>query len=206
MTPPRLMEQVRSEIRARHYSRRTEISIGSGASSCSMAGGILGSLAHRRSRRFSPGWPSNSAWRHRHRTRLGVPRIVATLLYGAGLRLQECLELRVKDLDFERREITVRCLSHCVRQHHSPILLSFPPGEEPHRPVVGVFTRSAVAMKQALPGAPRHVYLRVPCNDARFWQIFAATGIGSERCRMPTDSRIKTADATARGAYHCKWA
>ena len=38
----------------------------------------------------------------------GVPRIVAMLLYGAGLRLQECLELRVKDLDFERREITAR--------------------------------------------------------------------------------------------------
>lgn len=38
----------------------------------------------------------------------GVPRLVATLLYGAGLRLQECLEVRVKDLDFERREITVR--------------------------------------------------------------------------------------------------
>ena len=38
----------------------------------------------------------------------GVPRLVATLLYGAGLRLQECLELRVKDLDFERGEVTVR--------------------------------------------------------------------------------------------------
>ena len=38
----------------------------------------------------------------------GVPRIVVMLLYGAGLRLQECLELRVKDVDFERREITVR--------------------------------------------------------------------------------------------------
>jgi integron integrase len=39
---------------------------------------------------------------------VGVPRIVAMLLYGAGLRLQECLELRVKDVDFGRREITVR--------------------------------------------------------------------------------------------------
>jgi integron integrase len=38
----------------------------------------------------------------------GVPRIGATLLHGSGLRLQECLELRVKDVDFERREITVR--------------------------------------------------------------------------------------------------
>lgn len=38
----------------------------------------------------------------------GVPRLVVMLLYGAGLRLQECLELRVKDVDFERREMTVR--------------------------------------------------------------------------------------------------
>ena len=35
-------------------------------------------------------------------------RIIATLLYGAGLRLLECLRLRVKDVDFARRQITVR--------------------------------------------------------------------------------------------------
>ncbi len=34
--------------------------------------------------------------------------LVASLLYGAGLRLMEALRLRVKDLDFERKQIMVR--------------------------------------------------------------------------------------------------
>lgn len=38
----------------------------------------------------------------------GTERLVVILLYGAGLRLEECLELRVKDLDFDRQQITVR--------------------------------------------------------------------------------------------------
>jgi len=37
-----------------------------------------------------------------------APWIVVALLYGAGLRLQECLELRVKDVDFDRHEIVVQ--------------------------------------------------------------------------------------------------
>jgi integron integrase len=35
-------------------------------------------------------------------------RLIATLLYGAGMRLMECLRLRVKDIDFTRNEIIVR--------------------------------------------------------------------------------------------------
>lgn len=38
----------------------------------------------------------------------GVTWLMASLLYGAGLRLMECVRLRVKDVDFVRREITVR--------------------------------------------------------------------------------------------------
>ena len=34
--------------------------------------------------------------------------LMATLLYGAGLRLMECCRLRVKDIDFDRNEITIR--------------------------------------------------------------------------------------------------
>ena len=35
-------------------------------------------------------------------------RLMATLLYGAGLRLMECLRLRVKDIDFANNQIVVR--------------------------------------------------------------------------------------------------
>jgi integron integrase len=35
-------------------------------------------------------------------------RLVGLVLYGSGLRLMEALQLRVKDIDLERRELTVR--------------------------------------------------------------------------------------------------
>ncbi len=38
----------------------------------------------------------------------GVTWLMASLLYGAGLRLMECLRLRVQDIDFLRREVMVR--------------------------------------------------------------------------------------------------
>lgn len=39
----------------------------------------------------------------------GRENIMASLLYGSGLRLIECLRLRVKDIDFNQGQITVRC-------------------------------------------------------------------------------------------------
>ena len=38
----------------------------------------------------------------------GVPWLVAALLYGGGLRLNECLELRVKDVDVGSGQLTIR--------------------------------------------------------------------------------------------------
>jgi integron integrase len=39
---------------------------------------------------------------------VGAHRLIAALLYGSGLRLLEGLELRVKDIDFDRHQIVVR--------------------------------------------------------------------------------------------------
>jgi len=38
----------------------------------------------------------------------GTPWLMAALMYGSGVRLRECLRVRVKDLDFQRVELTVR--------------------------------------------------------------------------------------------------
>jgi integron integrase len=38
----------------------------------------------------------------------GTHALMARLLYGTGMRLVECLQLRVKDVDLSRREIVIR--------------------------------------------------------------------------------------------------
>jgi len=38
----------------------------------------------------------------------GENKLIASLLYGAGLRIMEAVRLRVKDIDFAREEITIR--------------------------------------------------------------------------------------------------
>ena len=38
----------------------------------------------------------------------GIPRLMTKILYGSGLRLMECLSLRVKDIDFDNHQIIVR--------------------------------------------------------------------------------------------------
>ena len=50
--------------------------------------------------------------------------LMAQLLYGSGLRLMECIRLRVKDVDFEHREITVRegkGMKDCVTMLPAPV-------------------------------------------------------------------------------------
>lgn len=38
----------------------------------------------------------------------GTPRLIASILYGSGLRLNECLTLRVLDIDIDNKIITIR--------------------------------------------------------------------------------------------------
>lgn len=94
----KLLARVRQALRLRHYSRRTEQVYG-GQVSASTQNQALGALLflYRKVR--------VRAVFERLR---GKELLVAGLLYGSGLRLFEALELRVKDIDFERGEIVIR--------------------------------------------------------------------------------------------------
>ncbi len=109
--PLRLLERVRTRLRLLHYSPRTEEAY------CGWVRRYV--LFHDRRH------PSGELVRAKRGRRLPVvlsvgevrailvgmarvPRICATLLYGSGMRLSECISLRVKDVELDRHEITVR--------------------------------------------------------------------------------------------------
>lgn len=41
----------------------------------------------------------------------GMHRLMAMVIYGGGLRLSECVRLRIKDLDMERGGYNCKCLN-----------------------------------------------------------------------------------------------
>jgi integron integrase len=102
--------------------------------------------------------------------------LMASLMYGAGLRLLECAELRVKDLHFERGELTVRDgKGGKDRVTMLPAALKGPLGE--HLVRVKVQHDADVAAGRgsvAIPGALRTKYPHAPIEWAWQW-VFPAT-------------------------------
>ncbi len=155
---PRLLDQVRAAIRARHYSRRTEksyigwirryilyqkkrhpIEMGEkevgeyltylatsrrvSASTQTQAlsallflyrhvldkelGELKGVVRAKPTRRLPVVLSPEEVYRLM-RELDGTNRLLAMLLYGSGMRLMECMRLRVKDIDFAMNQIVVR--------------------------------------------------------------------------------------------------
>lgn len=68
----------------------------------------IGSYTRARPKRRVPVVLSRSEIRSLLAQLHGIHRLMAALMYGTGMRLMECVRLRVQDLDFEYRQITVR--------------------------------------------------------------------------------------------------
>ena len=114
--------------------------------------------------------------------------LMASLLYGTGMRLMECVRLRVKDVDFSRNEITVRDGKGGKDRHTvlpsslvEPLLRQLERVREWHREdmgagYAGVFLPHALARK----------YVKAPREIA--WQyVFPAPKLSTD----PRDGAIR---------------
>jgi integron integrase len=169
---PRLLDRVRAAIRARHYSRRTEAAYTHLRRDLEWLDGIVRAKRPARlpvvlSRREVVALLSGLR---------GTPWLMASLLYGSGLRLLECCQLRVKDVDFDRCEITVR--DGKGRKDRATL---FP--NRLHGPLAAHLERvsqlHAADLREGagsveLPAALEHKYPRAPWDWAWQW-VFPAT-------------------------------
>ena len=76
--------------------------------------GWLDNLARVKRKQFLPTVLSANEVREVLTKMKGTPKLMAKLIYGTGMRVSECTQLRIKDIDFDLKTITVR-LSHGVR-------------------------------------------------------------------------------------------
>jgi integron integrase len=113
----------------------------------------------------------------------GVPWIVGMILYGGGLRLREALELRVKDVDFERRAISVR-RGKGGKDRMAPLASSVIPRLREHlQEVHAMYLRDRAAGLAGVP-LPDALVRKYPAAATEWpWQwVFPAGRI----CRDPT--------------------
>lgn len=94
---PRLLQQVRDAVRRKHFSPRTE------ATYVHWIKRFI--YFHGKCHPIELGETGVTAFLKKLES---TRWIMAGLLYGAGLRLRECLKLRVKDIDFGYKQIMVR--------------------------------------------------------------------------------------------------
>jgi integron integrase len=109
----------------------------------------------------------------------GVHRLIATLLYGGGLRLLEALRLRVKDVDFGRRQLVVR-EGKGNRDRAAPLPRVAEAPLRRHLERVAQLHREDLARGLAgppLPGGLARKYPNAPSEWAWQW-VFPATRTG----------------------------
>lgn len=112
----------------------------------------------------------------------GVPRLVGVLLYGTGMRVFECLHLRVKDVEFTRDEFTVRD-GKGEKDRVVPLPRSAKPDLSAHLDRVRAQHRADLAKGVGQVPLPYALARKYPSADREWgWQwVFPATSHYSDR-------------------------
>lgn len=111
----------------------------------------------------------------------GTPLLVVKLLYGSGLRLMEALRLRVKDLDLDMKQITVRD-GKGAKDRYTVLAESVVPALQEHLARVKLRHQEDLAAGHGevyLPGALERKYPKA--GREWIWQyVFPARGLSTD--------------------------
>ncbi len=97
----------------------------------------------------------------------GTERLMASVLYGSGLRLYECLQLRVKDLDFQAFEVMVRS-GKGQRDRRTMLPRRLAPALEAHLVTVRQQHQADLARGAGFVELPKALRMKYP-NAPREW-------------------------------------
>jgi site-specific recombinase XerD len=89
----------------------------------------------------------------------GTTRVMAEFIYGTEIRIHECVTLRVKGIDFDRRSITV-CAAKGNKDRATLLPEALIPALRNHLTKVAQFTHLAFAVEMA---SPRCL---MPCTES----------------------------------------
>jgi integron integrase len=101
----------------------------------------------------------------------GTTRLMAELIYGTGMRINECMTLRVKDIDFDLRSITVRAAKG--NKDRTTILpVSLIPELRNHLTKVAQLHKSDVLQGNGYAPMPNALYKKYPsASKSLGWQF-----------------------------------
>jgi integron integrase len=111
----------------------------------------------------------------------GTPWLMATLMYGSGLRLMECLRLRVKDVGFAAKTIVVREGKGSKDRRTMLPAVAVSPLRAHLEQVRAVYERDLQASRGSveLPGALARKYPGAETSWAWYW-IFPARNLSED--------------------------
>lgn len=114
----------------------------------------------------------------------GTPHLIASMLYGTGMRIMECLRLRVQYFDFKRRQILIRD-DKGAKDRVTVLPASLTPALQAHLSKVRELHETDLAQGYGAVNCPMHWRVNI--------QMQSGNGIGSMCFRLPDYPPIRVA-------------
>ncbi len=108
----------------------------------------------------------------------GTTRLMAELIYGTGLRINECMTLRVKDIDFDLRSMTIRAAKG-NKDRATLLPESLIPELRNHLTKVAQLHKSDLLKGNGYAPMPNALYKKYPsASNSLAWQfVFPSTAV-----------------------------